>query len=155
MITLESYFMGRDTKYASECDGKIRKNALKTVSRVNSLLTIYAEFSRVILTKVSSGWRPSCINDVTSNAAKLSTHLTADGCDIEDLDRAFAAWCVLHPETLAECGLYLEDPRWTPSWCHLQTRPPGSGKRIYIPSTKPPKAPALLGQKPLPMSIKL
>ena len=31
----------------------------------------------------------------------------------------------------------MEDPQWTPTWVHLQIVPPGSRRRVYIPSSKP------------------
>jgi hypothetical protein len=32
----------------------------------------------------------------------------------------------------------MEDPQWTPTWVHLQMVPPGSHRRVYCPSSKPP-----------------
>jgi len=61
---------------------------------------------------------------------------------------------VKNTAVMVECGLWAEDFRWTPTWVHLQRIPPKSGKRIYIPSNSPPKAPALEGQKPLPERIR-
>lgn len=90
----------------------------------------------------------------STTGAKSSTHRTGDGVDTFDPDRALCAWCVMHPEELDKLGLYMEDPRWTPGWCHLQQIKPASGKRVYIPSTSAPLAPALPGQRPLPFSIK-
>ena len=34
---------------------------------------------------------------------------------------------------LAEHGLYREAPAHTPTWCHLSTRRPGSGRRTFNP----------------------
>jgi len=36
-------------------------------------------------------------------------------------------------ELLEEHDLYREDPGHTNGWVHLTTRPPGSGKRTYLP----------------------
>lgn len=91
----------------------------------------------------------------SNTGAKTSSHKDANGVDVFDPARVFAAWCVANPQILASLGLYMEDPRWTPGWVHLQRIPPKSGKRIYIPSTSAPLAPALTGQKPLPYSIKV
>ena len=49
-------------------------------------------------------------------------------------------------EVLAEVGLWLEDPRWTfdpkgDHWVHLQTVPPRSGNRVFVPSDAPAKDP--------------
>lgn len=153
MITEKDYWMGRDEKYASECTDTIKRNASDTCKCINKLLAIASTEAGIVRNKMSSGWRPKSVNDATANAGKYSTHITAEGGDVQDLDRALAAWCVINPEKLAECGLWMEDPRWTPTWCHFQRKPPLSGKRIYIPSTKPAIAPALYGQKPIPNMV--
>jgi len=85
-----------------------------------------------------------------------STHKDANGIDIADSVRKLAAYCVTHEGKahMARHGLYMEDPRWTPVWCHFQRVAPKSGKRIYIPSMSAPLAPALPGQKPIPFTVK-
>lgn len=144
MITVELYLMGRDLKYA--CSDEVRRNALDTVNKTNQLKLLAAldgvEFPDDA-TEVASGWRPDSINECTSNAAKLSSHIKGCGLDTRDPQRMFARWCLRNLDKLAKIGLWMEDPRWTPTWVHLQTYPPPSGKRVYIPSIKPPLAPAL------------
>lgn len=152
MITLHSYWQDRESKYRIECTEVIQRNAMETVSRVNHLLAI-AEVAGIARSYVSSGWRPNSVNDATANAAKGSNHLTAKACDLADADRALAQWCVSNPDKLAQCELWMEDPRWTPTWVHLQTVPPKSGKRIYVPSSKPPLAAPLEGQKVIPTVV--
>ena len=44
---------------------------------------------------------------------------------------------------LEQLGLYMERPQWTPDWVHLQVRAPKSGRRVYVPSSKPPLVGAL------------
>jgi hypothetical protein len=75
---------------------------------------------------------------------KNSKHKDGRGIDIYDPRRQFASWCLAHPEELQKRGIHMEDPRWTPTWVHLQDVPPGSGKLVYIPSMAPAlaKAPA-------------
>jgi hypothetical protein len=84
-----------------------------------------------------------------------SSHKDANGVDVFDPHRTFAEWCVNNKHVLAALGLYMEDPRWTPGWVHLQRVPPKSGKRVYIPSTQPALAPALPGQAPLPFVVRV
>lgn len=88
-----------------------------------------------------------------------SSHRSARGVDIYDPFRTLAQWCVKNKETLAKLGLYCEDFRWTNGWCHFQSVPPGSGKRIYIPyadwKKHPPTEPALEGQDKLPFVVKV
>lgn len=155
MINLTGYWNDRDSRYRLECTEAIQQNALKTVEAINRILAIFEEEMLVSRDVCTSGWRPKSVNDATANAAKTSKHLTAEAGDIEDADRAFAQWCVKNADVLAECGLWMEDPRWTPTWVHLQRVPPKSGKRIYIPSNAQQKAPALEGQKPIPGRIVL
>lgn len=148
LLTIEDYWMGRDKKYPGDLTAAIEANAAETVRRVNSLLAAYAEDSGLPLptkngSHVASGWRPLAVNDATSNAAAKSKHITGQACDIYDPDRDLARWCVNHQGILEQIGLWCEDPRWTPTWLHCQCVPPGSSRRIYIPSTKPPLAEAL------------
>jgi len=83
-----------------------------------------------------------------------SSHRSARGVDIFDPNRTLAQWCVHNTQTLADLGLWCEDFRYTPGWCHFQTIPPKSGTRVYVPYVGPPLAPALDGQKPLPFTVK-
>ena len=137
MITLAEYLMGRDLKFA--CSTEVLQNASQVVTRTNELKELYGGLDE----GVASGWRPSAVNDATCNAAKTSTHITGQALDTRDTHRVFAKWCLQNLDKLEAIGLWMEDPRWTPTWVHLQTVPPKSGKRVYIPSTKPPLAPPL------------
>lgn len=154
MITEHSYWMDRDTRYRLEWTNEIQENGRRIVVAINSLLLIAEADTDESWNEMSSGWRPKSVNAKVKNASPLSNHLTAHAGDVLDPDRILAQWCVNHPDKLAECGLWMEDPRWTPTWVHLQDVPPKSGKRIYVPNTKPPLAPALEGQKPIPAFIR-
>lgn len=156
MITLEQYWMGRDVKYASEMTPEIRHNAEALVGKVNNILA-FAEVDGVTAgidqgtgTHVASGWRPRAVNDRTSNAAAASKHLTGQGVDLQDTgDRQLAQWCLNNLDALEDVGLWMERPQWTGGrdpWVHLQTVPPRSGKRVYIPSLARPTANALRGE---------
>lgn len=149
MISACAYWMDRDSRYRLEWTEEIQANGKATIRAVNKLLT-FAEADGIVCDGVASGWRPQSVNDATSNAAKMSKHIFALACDVKDPDRKLAQWCVKNLDKVAECGLYMEDPRWTGTWCHFQIEPPKSGKRIFIPNNNPPLAPALEGQKPLP-----
>lgn len=74
--------------------------------------------------------------------AANSTHKDGRAVDRYDPRREFAAWCLAHPEELQKRGLHMEDPRWTPTWVHLQDVPPHSGRVVYVPSTDPALAAA-------------
>jgi len=144
MIEIKDYWMGRDVRFAAELTPEIETNAAETIRRVNLLLDraaldgVYPGIDPRTGTEVSSGWRPAAINEHTKNAASGSKHLTARAEDVRDTQqRSLARWCVSHQDVLAEIGLWIEDPQWCPTWVHFQTVPPGSGLRVYVPSTAP------------------
>lgn len=138
MISKDNYFRGRDKEFPDELNEEILGNAARTLDLVNELLE---RAGRTDIHAVNSGWRPQSVNDATSNAAKGSRHLTAEAVDLPDVGRGLARWCCDNVDVLVEIGLWMEDPRWTPTWVHLQTCPPGSGHRIFIPSAKLPADP--------------
>lgn len=99
-------------------------------------------------TPVASGLRPRVLNDRTQNAGLDSTHITGLGVDLQDILPArllarFALRCARPGGLLQSSGLYMERPQWTPDWVHLQLRAPKSGRRVYIPSSRPPLVAAL------------
>lgn len=65
--------------------------------------------------------------------AKKSNHLTGCAGDIDDRDGALKDYLRTNPELLEECDLYAEDFDSTPTWVHLQSVPPKSGRRIFKP----------------------
>ena len=127
MISRDDYFRGRDVNsphYTSE----IESNARLTVARVNLLLEHFGEQRGV-----NSGWRTPAINAATPGAAVRSKHLTAQACDLADPDGDLDDWCMDHLEVLDAIWLWLEHPAATKGWCHVQTIPPKSGKRVFYP----------------------
>jgi hypothetical protein len=52
-----------------------------------------------------------------------SPHLTGEAVDLKDKDGKLALWFMNNIHILRELGLYMEDPRYTKGWVHLQTRP--------------------------------
>jgi hypothetical protein len=96
---------------------------------------------------IHSGWRPLAVNEHTSNAAKSSNHLKGLAADLLDPQRKLGTWAVNNLPVLEEIGLWMEDPRWSPTWLHVQCVPPGSDRRVYIPSAQPPLAAILAGQQ--------
>jgi hypothetical protein len=89
----------------------------------------------------NGGFRPqSC-----RIGAPDSAHKQGQGIDIRDTaGRHFARWCLQNVARLKAAGICaIENPRWTPTWVHLQTRPVPSGHFAFIPSASPPLAPPL------------
>ena len=148
MITLDKYWMGRDVKYRAMLTHEIIQNAQVTVDKANALLERFEAETGIVIDTVASGWRPPAVNGNTQNAATGSRHLTARAVDVRDTPaRDLARWCLRNLKQLEEVGLWMEDPQWTwdesgggKPWVHLQIVPPRSGRRVYIPSTKPAMA---------------
>jgi hypothetical protein len=155
MITLQQYWMGRDLEYAADLTAEIEANAQTLLERVNLLLEkaaadgVIPDLDATTGTQVGSGWRPKTLNDTIPNAGKTSNHIIGLAVDLRDLppERALARWCLRNGALMEEVGLWMEDPKWTPSWVHLQSRPPKSGKRVYVPSDSPALAAALPEQQ--------
>ncbi len=128
MLTLADYWMGRDTKYPDDLTPAIEANALELLERVNLLLASFGE-SR----KVNSGWRPPEVNAKTTGAAQKSKHMTGNAVDLADPEGDLDEWCMENPEELERLKLWQEHPASTKGWCHLQSIPPKSGKRVFYP----------------------
>lgn len=155
VLTLEDYWMGRDVRYPEALTAEIRANAARLLASVNILLEV-AEKEGVPIgvdektgTPIASGWRPPAVNDRTSNAAIASAHLSGRGVDLQDLVHLgrplarFALVCARPGGLLEELELFMERPQWTADWVHLQSYPPKSGRRVYIPSSASPLVAAL------------
>lgn len=153
-ITLAEYL----GPYANHPDAtpEVRANAQTMLARVNALYAIAARdgvplpdnpnTKSGVSGSGNGGFRPRAC----PVGAPSSTHKDGNGVDRYDPSRAFAAWCLSHQDVLASMGLHMEDPRWTPTWVHLQDVPPRSQRIVYIPSTAPALAaapPAWTGSK--------
>lgn len=140
MLTVADYWMGRDVTHGLALSTQIRANAARTVETVNKLLVL-AKTAGVSLeinprtgSILSSGWRPPVINAATPGAAPRSKHLLALAADIYDPDGDLDEWCLANADTaLKDLGLWLEHPAATKGWCHVQTVPPGSKRRVFYP----------------------
>lgn len=136
MINESQFWMGRDKTHSSELTEEIRKNAVETIKRANALIAIYEKTTGDSRQRgVTSGWRPAAINAKTANAAKKSNHMLALAVDIADSSRTMKTWLMsaAGQAALVECGLWMEHPDATPTWVHVQTVPPRSGRRVFVP----------------------
>lgn len=107
-------------------------SATALASAVNAVLIAFGQDRTV-----NSGYRPAPIN-VAAGGMRGDAHETCQAVDLDDKPRDLARWCLDNVATLVELGLYMEDPRWTPTWVHLQLRPVPSGHHVFIPSEAPP-----------------
>lgn len=140
IITLAEYWMGRDRTHGLQLSTVIRGHALRTVELANELLAragkegVQLDAHPKTGSLVSSGWRPAVINEHTPGAAPNSKHLTAQAVDIYDPDGDLDEWCLVSADShLAVIGLWLEHPSATKGWCHVQTVPPRSKRRVFYP----------------------
>lgn len=138
MITLAQYWMGRDALYPTAMSPAIARSALTTIDLANRLLTL-AKGAGILVHDtpewgaVASGWRPPAVNAVTKGAAVMSKHMTGEAIDLFDPDGSLDRWLMLNQKVLKDLGLWLEHPDATPRWCHVQTIPPHSGNRVFVP----------------------
>lgn len=116
VITLEAYWKHRDVTFPEELTDTIRTNAIELLRRVNALL--YG--LHIANVTVSSGWRPKEINDMYGGAPH-SYHITGQAVDIADHDKRLAKELVDRAWILKEFDLWMEDPKFTATWVHLDT----------------------------------
>jgi len=121
MITRVEILMGRDKDYPLTPTLSI--NLSKLMEAVNKLRTLYGKPMYV-----SSGYRPGKYN-AAAGGSKNSAHITCEAVDFKDIDGKLKEFCT--EGVLEHCGLYMEDPSKTKTWCHLQIRP--TKNRIFIP----------------------
>lgn len=135
LISRDNYFKGRDRKFALELTDEMRVDADKIIAKASELL------HRIGVNKcfITSGWRPIDINKAEGGSPK-SQHIYCRAIDIADPTKVIGLYCVENIEQLAEIGLWLESLVKTHAsdnkqewWVHLQTQPPKSGARIFLP----------------------
>ena len=137
--------MGRDRLYGADLTPEVTGNAVILLARVNMMLAravldgVHPALDQATGSAVASGWRPRAVNEVIPNAGRTSKHIIGCAIDLRDAmpERLLARWCLRNRAALVETGLWMEDPRWTPAWVHVQSVPPGSGSRVFVPSDSP------------------
>lgn len=125
MISRDEVLMGRDIQYP--LTPELEANLTKLLAALNKFRIIYGKPMIV-----SSGYRPGPFN-TAANGAKHSNHMVCLACDFKDIGNLLDEYCLNNQLILEECGLWLESPRSTAGWTHLQCVPPMSGKRVFEP----------------------
>jgi uncharacterized protein YcbK (DUF882 family) len=115
MITVDEVLMGRDK--ANPLTSEQWRNLADLMARINIIRAAYGK-SLV----VSSGYRPPDKNSA-AGGAKNSPHMSCQAVDFADPKGEFKKWCLDNFDLIKKVGLYMEDPAFTPTWVHLQTRP--------------------------------
>lgn len=98
-----------------ELTDEVKLNLIKLLSKVNALL----EAIGVNNPDVTSGFRPSTVNNKLANASKKSLHQKGMAVDLADSVGSLKEKCIQHSDKMRELGLFVEDPSSTPGWCHL------------------------------------
>ena len=141
MLTLADYWMGRDVSHGLELSTETQRNAALMIELADKLL-ILAKTHGVTLEHnprtrsiVSSGWRPPSVNAQVPGAAPKSKHMTGQAIDLYDPDGDLDGWAFsdIGQRVLTDLGLWLEHPAATKGWCHVQSVPPRSGRRVFYP----------------------
>jgi hypothetical protein len=147
---MNEFLMGRQT--FDQLTPEQQKNALETLRRINIIRAAYGKAM-----KVNDGVRR--MQDQPKNAATKSNHLIGAAIDIDDDDAGTLWFWLMKPEQmqmLKDVGLWLEHGCYTHNkqngtWVHFQIVAPGSGKRIYVPSSQPNPNPTFWNGKYDPM----
>lgn len=135
-IKLADYWMGRDAQYPLAMTPEIERNALRLLEVINPLIERALAAGVKIPansrgTLVRSGWRPPAVNAATPKASPTSLHMVGRAIDIEG--QALVRWLQANPSIAQAAGVWCEHPDATPTWSHLQDKPPGSGNRFFRP----------------------
>jgi hypothetical protein len=137
MSDLHQYFSRSELLHGREVANpltpEMEENLEKLIRALNPIREAWGK-----PTQVSSCYRPASINS-SVGGAKASAHMMCQAIDIVDKDGKFAEWCLLNLTLLEEHGIFMEDPRYTKGWVHLDIRGPKSGKRVFIPYAGPIK----------------
>ena len=137
MIKRPEHLMGREKEYPLTLE-----NALNLADHLASVNYVRGRYGESLV--VSSGYRPGHYNKQAGGAAN-SSHLRLLATDFKDHKKVvrqfpdgkyligeFANWCMDNIKELEAAELWLEDPRYTNGWAHLQSV--RASQRVFIPS---------------------
>ncbi len=135
MLTVKDYF----GKWFDHKDADMQReaNAVHLIGKVNDLLheamdagltlKINPKTQSIVAGETLGGFRPQ---DAPIGAPQ-SAHKQGMAVDLYDPDGKLDEWVT--DALLTKHGLYREAPSATPTWCHLTTRAPKSGRRTFMP----------------------
>lgn len=125
ILTSDEQFLDREK--SDECTPTVRANAADLAERCSKLFDAIGH-----IPAVSSGFRTSSANAKAGGASR-SAHCTGEACDFRDPDGYLGRAILGRLDLLEQFDLYLENPHYTPTWVHLQSRKTASGKRVFNP----------------------
>lgn len=82
---------------------------------------------------VTSGLRSAADQARINPKAPHSKHMAGQAADILDEDGSFKKWIQENMSLMEHIDVYFEDFATTVNWAHIQSVPPGSGHRVFIP----------------------
>lgn len=83
----------------------------------------------------NGGFRPQS----SRIGAPASSHKQGAAVDVYDPQRRFASWCYYHQAQVEAAGIAaVENPRWTPTWVHLDRKP--RLMFFFVPDSSQPRA---------------
>lgn len=119
---------------ASDFTPEVCFNAGQLIEKINALgYPLPKVFSSCLRSKAAQIriYKDKGITDI-SKIPLSSAHITGKAVDIAD-DGSLQKWILSNVKKLEEQGLYCEDFGSTPTWVHLQSVAPKSGKRFFLP----------------------
>ena len=112
-------------------------NLADTANKCNEFLDAYPYD-----VPMNSGFRNFALQMQVNPLAPMSNHLTGkalDGGELLDNPNRLMEYILSNLDRAQALGLFFENFNWVPTWCHIQTVPPKSGHRIFIPDSSPAK----------------
>jgi len=129
-ITKDEILMGRDKQFPDDYNDEISNNIDKLLIPLNQFRELYGNSITI-----SSGWRPPSIN-IKVGGASHSNHCLGLAADLHDPDGKIDAFAQELDKSgkLKELGLWLENPKSTPGWTHLDIKDRGDrASNIFVP----------------------
>lgn len=119
--------------YLAEFDPSIEENAKELLKKVNALFTELRDLTNKDFDlELTSGWRPKTYSRELGLSTR-SHHTTGRAVDIRDINNAKYDLLVANRPLFERKGLALEHKSATPTWLHIQSQLPRSGRTIFYP----------------------
>lgn len=123
MITMQEL-----NPHGYEPSPEVLANLKDLLAKLNAVRTLYGKPM-----VINSGLRSQEDQERINPKAPKSKHLMGQAADIRDVDGKFTDWIKANMSTMENIGFWFEDFAHTIGWCHMQSTPPGSGRRVFIP----------------------
>ena len=124
---------GFDRRLKYPWDKKLEQNAEDLKNKLNQLykqlpVNLKSSFH------ITSAYRPGVYNERVGGAEN-SLHTTCEAVDLANINNVLGTWVLENLDVMDHIGLWVEHPEATMKTrhLHLQTRPPGSGRRVFWP----------------------